>query len=95
MLIGLGLSLKIPWYAYFLYVPLITIISSIPITPGGIGLMEELYILFFISESSNSELLLLAIIVRFVILLSNLPGGLIAILDKKSFKLKYREIKNI
>ena len=54
---------------------------------------DQSYILFFVSESSNSELLLLAIIVRFVILLSNLPGGIIAILDKKSFKLKYREIK--
>jgi len=94
MLVGLGLSLQIQWYLYFLYVPLIIIISAVPITPGGVGVMEELYLIYFVSASSNNKVLVLAILVRFTIMISNLPGGLVALLDKQTFKKNFKEIRN-
>jgi uncharacterized protein (TIRG00374 family) len=94
MLIGLGLNLQIQWYMYFLYVPLIIIISAVPITPGGVGVMEELYLIYFVSVSNNSKVLVLALLVRFTIIICNLPGGLVALLDKRTFKTNINEIRN-
>ena len=94
MLVGLGLSLQIPWYMYFLYVPLIIIISAVPITPGSVGVMEELYLIYFVSASNNSKVLVLAVLVRFTIMISNLPGGLVAMLDKQAFKTNIKEVRN-
>lgn len=38
--VGKSLGLDLPYYIYFLLHPLITLLSFIPITPGGIGVME-------------------------------------------------------
>ena len=73
---------------------LIIIISAIPITPGGVGVMEELYLIYFASVSNNSKVLVLAVLVRFTILIANLPGGLIALLDKHTFKTNIKEVRN-
>ena len=94
MLIGIGLSLQIKWYLYLLYVPLIIIISAVPLTPGGVGVMEELYLIYFASASNNSKVLVLAVLVRFAIMISNLPGGLVALMDKQTFKTNINEIRN-
>ena len=93
MLVGLGLSLQIQWYLYFLYVPLIIIISAVPITPGSVGVMEELYLIYFVSASNNSKVLVLAVLVRFAILISNLPGGLVALLDKQTFITNIKDVR--
>ncbi len=45
-LLGVGLGLGVPWYAYFLYVPLVIILSAVPITPGSVGVTEQLYVLY-------------------------------------------------
>jgi len=82
MLIGFGLDLEIDWYFYLLFVPLITIISAIPLTPGGIGIMENLYIVYFSLANNNSQVLVLAVLVRFTLILTNLIGGVIILFDK-------------
>ena len=94
MLVGLGLTLQIQWYLYFLYVPLIIIISAVPLTPGSVGVMEELFLIYFASASNNSKVLVLAVLVRFTILICNLPGGLVALFDKQTFKTNIKEIRN-
>ena len=94
MFIGIGLSLDIHWYLYFLYIPLIVIISSVPITPGGVGVMEELYLIYFVSASNSNKVLLLAILVRFTIMISNLPGIFVALLDKKAFQTNIVELRH-
>lgn len=38
--VGKSLGLDLPFYVYFLLHPLITMLSFIPITPAGVGLME-------------------------------------------------------
>lgn len=79
-LVGLGLGLAVPWYVYFAYVPLVMIISALPITPGGIGVMEELYLLYFATAGTSSSLLALALLVRVVLLCGALPGVVVAAL---------------
>ena len=81
----LGLSLGIagiPWYSYFVYVPLIYIIGAIPITPGGVGLIEQLYVTYFVSVEGGvnaSVVLAMALLARLIPILLGLPGALVAV----------------
>jgi uncharacterized protein (TIRG00374 family) len=77
-LLGVALGIEVSWMHYVLHVPLILIISAIPITPGGIGVMEELYLLYFAAAGNPSVVLALAVLVRVTTLLGALPGGLVA-----------------
>ncbi|MDP6525407.1 MAG: lysylphosphatidylglycerol synthase transmembrane domain-containing protein [Kiritimatiellia bacterium] len=78
--IGSGLGLDLPWCVYFAYVPLIMMISAIPVTPGAIGVMEGLYLLYFGSAGSPDTILALAILIRAVLLCGALPGvGFLAV----------------
>jgi len=78
LLLGVALGVAVPWTHYFLHVPLILIISAVPITPGGIGVMEELYLLYFVAAGNPSLVLALAVLVRATTLAGALPGGLVA-----------------
>ncbi|MHC4986517.1 MAG: lysylphosphatidylglycerol synthase transmembrane domain-containing protein [Planctomycetota bacterium] len=71
-LLGRSLGLGIPWFSYFLFVPLIYTIGAIPITPGGLGIIEQLYLLFF--AANDSKLLVLALLARFMPIVCGLPG---------------------
>ena len=71
-LIGQSLQLDIPWFSYFLFVPLIYTIGAVPITPGGLGIIEQLYLLFF--AANDSKLLVLALLARFMPIVCGLPG---------------------
>ncbi|MCE9613778.1 MAG: flippase-like domain-containing protein [Lentisphaerae bacterium] len=72
--IGFGLNLTVPWYAYLLYVPLVTILAALPITPGGWGVMEGLYLLFFSTAGHSGTAAALAVLARGVLLCGALPG---------------------
>ena len=45
MVLGWGLGLQIPPLALFVIVPVIVCVSALPITPSGLGLRENLYVL--------------------------------------------------
>jgi uncharacterized protein (TIRG00374 family) len=81
----LGLSLRldgIAWYSYFVYVPLIYIIGAVPITPGGVGLIEQLYVTYFVSAAAHvspSIVLTMALLARLIPILLALPGAVVAI----------------
>jgi len=65
------------WYSYFVYIPLIYIIGSLPITIGGVGLIEKLYIVGF-ATVSPSIVLVLALLARFLpILCWGVPGFIV------------------
>jgi len=82
-LIGLSLSLPMMWHHYFLYVPLIYIIGSVPITPGGVGLIEQFYLLFFSAWCDPGQVLALALLARLIPVLCGLPGAMVAITGPK------------
>lgn len=86
-LMGMSLRLEVPMYRYFVYVPLIYILGAIPITPGGVGLMEKLYVSFFavggltggVAGVGPSEAVALAMLGRIMPMLWGLPGVYVAI----------------
>ncbi len=45
IMLASGLGLSIPWLPVFVIVPVIFCISALPITPNGLGVRENLYVL--------------------------------------------------
>lgn len=83
-LMGQSLSLAIPWYDYFLYIPLIYIIAAVPISPGGVGLVEKFYVVFFVAGAVGpSEILALALLARVGQMFWGLPGAVVAVTGAK------------
>jgi len=86
-LAGKSLHLATPWHSYFLYVPLIYIIGAVPITPGGAGLVEASYKLFFTSELlANHQVLSLALTARALDIIRGLPGLIVIMTGTKAPK---------
>lgn len=74
-MIGLALRLDVDTLSYFVYLPLIYIIGAIPITPGGVGVIEKLYVTFFAAPGvSASAIIAMAMLARLVITFWGLPG---------------------
>lgn len=79
-LMGTSLSVPTPAYNYFIYVPLIYILGAIPLTPGGVGLVEAFYVDFFQSpQCGASEILVLAMLARLIPIFWGLPGAVVAV----------------
>jgi uncharacterized membrane protein YbhN (UPF0104 family) len=74
MLCGLALRLPVPPFQYFLYVPLIYIIAAVPISPGGLGVAENCYLLFLGGFAGSTEILSLAAVARLLPMICSLPG---------------------
>jgi len=81
--IGLGLGLPFEWYRYFLYIPIIFIVASLPLTPGGLGLAEQLYIVYLGGAGNPSGVLALALLARLAMTISVLPGLAVVLLGPK------------
>lgn len=78
--LGASLDLATPWYSYFVYVPLIYVVGAVPLTPGGVGVIESLYIGFFGSAAVlSSTVLAVALLDRVIRLLWSLLGAIVII----------------
>ncbi|MCJ7544800.1 MAG: flippase-like domain-containing protein, partial [Phycisphaerae bacterium] len=63
VLVGGSRSVAVSWTSYFLYVPLIFTIAAVPLTPGGLGLVEKFFVVFFATGTvSASEVVALALL---------------------------------
>jgi len=79
-LLGSSLGLQTPWYNYFLYVPLIYIIGAVPLSPGGVGVIENFYLIFFTSGLVHeNEVFALAVLARLIPMFWGLPGAVVAV----------------
>ena len=83
MCVGLSLGIKLAWYHYFLYLPLIAIMTVVPVTPGGVGVLEELFLYFFSAAGDPSKILAMALLYRLLLLLCGLPGTVIFLASEK------------
>jgi len=81
--VGRSINLPVQWHSYFLYIPLIYIIGSVPLTPGGVGLIESLYLVFLAAEANPSEILAFALLARLIPVAWTLPGMIVAITGPK------------
>lgn len=82
-LIGAGLGLCVTWRHYFLFVPLILIITAVPVTPGAVGLMEDLFVLYFAAAGNPNKVLAMALLVRVATVLCAVPGAFVAALEPR------------
>ena len=74
-LFGMALSLNIHFLHYFLFIPIISIISALPISISGLGVSEQLYVYCFGLVGAVSEgALALALMARLILVLWSLPG---------------------
>ena len=73
---GRALELPTALQLYFLFVPVIYIVAAIPVSIGGLGLVEGMYVVFFAASpgADSSAALALALLARLTPMLLSLPG---------------------
>ena len=83
-----GLSIPLPVFALIAYIPLITIISLIPITINGLGLREAAYVYFFSSLTNITEGQAMSLSLVFFItsVIASCAGGIVFVFLKKPEK---------
>lgn len=78
--VGIGLGVSIPFVSYYALSPLVLIIQSVPLAPGGVGVGEAAYVYFF-SEAAGlmtkSVALAVALSYRAVQIAISLVGGVL------------------
>ncbi len=65
VLLARSINVPIPLYSAFLFVPLVTLISAVPVTVAGLGVRESSVIYFYQAYGSKEELLALGILFSF------------------------------
>lgn len=104
VLIGYALGVGLPWIEYFVLVPVINLVSAIPIAPNGWGVGEALYGQLFgqygaeyISGASDPEQVMrtrgvaLSILFRVHITMWSMLGGILVLFEKN--KVTQRDIE--
>ncbi len=81
-LIGCALGLDVPWTYYFVTVPVIWLMTMLPISINGMGVRESAFALFFVAAGvSNADAILLAFLgFAQIVFISFLGGALYVIL---------------
>lgn len=93
ILIGISLSIKIPWDFYLIFPPLASAASMLPLTISGLGVREGAYVLLLSKAGISWEMGLAFALGWFLVLFSaSLIGGLIWITYPVEGK---RDIKEI
>lgn len=86
---ALGLGIDISPYYFLIFVPVITLISMIPISLNGMGLREYSYMsLFGAIGVPHASCIALGVVSSLVIILSSLPGGIVYILFRNKSDLQ-------
>ncbi len=87
--IAKGLAIPVPFSALLAFIPIITIISLIPLTINGLGLRETAYVYFFSSIGiAESEAFSISLVYLAISVITSSIGGII-------FVFLSRESKNI
>ena len=74
--LGVGMSLELPYYV--LFVPVISLVSMIPISIAGLGVQEGAFVyLFSLTEMNLAMILSMALLVRMLVVVSVLPGAIL------------------
>jgi uncharacterized protein (TIRG00374 family) len=81
--IGRALSLDAPFLAYLTFVPLIGVISGIPVTPGGLGLREGASVhLWGLLGVVAEKAFLLGFLPYLILVCWGIPGGILFLFHK-------------
>lgn len=75
-----GLRIEVPFLYFLVFIPVITLISMIPVSLNGMGLREYAYVALFSAIGVDRESsVALGLVSSAIILLSAVPGGVIYI----------------
>jgi glycosyltransferase 2 family protein len=86
MALGAGLDLTVPWSIWLVIVPTIICISALPITPSGLGLRENLYVLTLAGPGLQvpaTQALAVSLLAYFGFLTWSLAGGVVYLLVRR------------
>jgi uncharacterized protein (TIRG00374 family) len=85
LLIFKSLDINIPYYFHFAILPIIWIITIIPVTLSGIGLREGAFVYFYGTVGVGSDKALIASLLTFLLLIVTpaIIGSFLLITDKK------------
>ena len=77
-LVGAAVGVPVPWQYYFVFHPLVTVLSAIPISLAGLGIREMGYVYFLadLQGAPRETALALALLWLGVLVASSLVGGL-------------------
>jgi len=85
--IGISVGIDIPLGIYFVILPITLIVSSLPISFGGLGLRELTSILLFTKFGVlESVAVSVSVIYYFILIISGIPGMVWYLLEKKSIE---------
>lgn len=86
--IAKGLSLPIPIFALIAYIPIITVISLIPLTINGLGLREAAYVHFFcLLNITEGQAMSLSLVFFISSVIASCAGGIVFLFLKKPKKI--------
>lgn len=76
-LIGRGLHIEAPLIAFYLALPVINAVTAVPISPGGVGLRESMFILMFniVGVHANDKVTAMSFLYFGVIVLTSIVAG--------------------
>ena len=84
-LLAMALGCTVSVIYFFMFVPIIAIIASLPISLGGIGMREQSGVLLFATAGmAGSDAFTMEFLAFIVAVVSGLPGGILFILRKQS-----------
>lgn len=95
MVLGWGLGLRIPPIALFVIVPTIICIASLPITPSGLGVRENLFVLMLAAAPISvhaTPALSLSLLAYAGTLVWSLAGGIVYLMFKQRHHLTEEEL---
>lgn len=85
--IAKGLSIPVPFFAFLAYIPVITVISLIPLTINGLGLREAAYVFFFsLVNITEGQTMSLSLVFFITSVIASSTGGIIFLFLKKPEK---------
>lgn len=77
-IVAVALNLDVPFYSYFITIPVITLVITLPISINGIGVREQLFIAFFAAFAvPKTEALAYSLLLYAILLIQGLIGGLV------------------
>jgi hypothetical protein len=83
-IVAVSLHLDVPFYSYFITIPVITLITTLPISINGIGVRENLFIFFFAMFSvPKTEAFAYSLLLYGILLIQGLIGGLVYALRRE------------
>ena len=84
----------VPFINYFVFVPVISVVSALPISVGGLGVGESAYVYFFnLIYEQSARYLAMALGLRVIMVLWSLVGGIFLLLPQN--KISEEELEEV